>query len=312
MSAAMSSLLTVIYEFDRFRLDRGNQRLTRDGMLLVTPGKTLAILLDLLEHRDQVVSAQKLADSHFPKSELGEEELTGEILRLKRLMGDTSKQSPIIRFVLGQGYQFQAEVTEYLGDSSNGQEFGSKRQKYSAPVNIPPAKKSKSPILGIVAAVLAIALVGFGVWRYMPTHASSSGDSSPSSESSEFTGTPQVAILPFVSLTGQANDEGFNKSLTEAIFAALSKESTVKVVAQSDVQHYLESGVSDPVSAGQQLGAQMIVRGMAQRLAGHILVKVQLLSTQDGSQIWTTEFEGSANDLAGMSAKIAQKIGKGA
>jgi TolB-like protein/DNA-binding winged helix-turn-helix (wHTH) protein len=312
----MSSPLTVIYEFDRFRLDRGNQRLTRDGMLLVTPGKTLAILLDLLEHRDQVVSNEKLVDSHFPKSTFGEEELTGEVLRLKRIMDDTSKQAPIIRFVLGQGYQFEAEVTEFLGDSLSDHKFGSKREE-SAPTSYTPSKKSKSPVMGTVAAVLAMALIGFGVWRYMPTHASGSSSddafsSSSGGDSGGFTGTPQVAILPFQSLTGQANDEGFNKSLTEAIFAALSKKATVKVVPTTEVQHYLESGVSDPVTAGHQLGAQMIVRGMAQRLAGHILVKVQLLSTEDGSQIWTPKFEGSSEDIVGMSAKIAEKISKGA
>ena len=122
----MSSLLTVIYEFDRFRLDRANQRLTRDGLLLATPGRTLSILLDLIEHREEPVPLQKLVDSHFPKSSSGEEELTSEILKLKRLLDDTSKQAPILRFIQGQGYQFDTEVTEYIGDRASDQNFGSK------------------------------------------------------------------------------------------------------------------------------------------------------------------------------------------
>ena len=304
----MSSPLTVIYEFDRFRLDRGNQRLTRDGMLLVTPGKTLPILLDLIQHREQVVSVEKLVDSHFPKSPFGEEELTSEVLKLKRLMGDTSKQAPLVRFILGQGYQFDAEVTEYLGDSGSDANFGSKSQE-SAPEPTSVPAKAKSPVLGIVATVVALAVIGIGIWKFMPRGSGGSdSESNGGSETAEFTGTPQVAILPFQSLTGQAMDEGFNKSLTDGLFNALSKQSDVKVVPQADVQKYLESGVADPVSAGRQLGAQLIVHGMAQRLAGHIVMKVQLVSTQDGSQMWSSSFEGGADDIAGISKQISQKI----
>lgn len=315
----MASPLTVILEFDRFRLDRGNQRLTRDGLMVVTPGKTLPLLLDLIERRQQVVPVQKLVDSHFPRSPFGEEELSAEILRLKRLLDDTSQQVPLIRFVLGEGYQFEGEVTEFLGDSSSDHKFGSKsRDEYTHAPYRPPAK-AKSPVVGIVLAAVAIVAVGIGIWRFMPASSASSGSNSSNGYGSGYggsfgasdSGTPQVAILPFQSLTGQANDEGFNRSLTQGIFNALSKQSKVQVVPLAAVQKYLESGVEDPVTAGQQLGAQLIVRGMAQRLAGHILVKVQLVSTQDGSQIWSTSLEGDPNDVAGIANKISQKIVNG-
>jgi TolB-like protein len=83
------------------------------------------------------------------------------------------------------------------------------------------------------------------------------------------------------------------------------------VVPEKSVQNYLANGATDPVTAGRELGAQVIVRGMAQRMAGRIIVKVQLISAQDGSQIWSSGFEGDSNDVAGLSAKISDKIGKG-
>jgi len=303
----MSSPLTVIYEFDRFRLDKGNQRLTRDGLLMTATGRTLPILVDLIDHRDQVVAVEKLVDSHFPKSSFGEEELTSEILKLKRLLDDTSKQAPMVRFVLGQGYQFEAEVTEYLGDAASDQKFGAAQESTPAPIVVPPKSKSKG-VLGMIAALLVIVVMALGVWKYLPVKAGASENG----DSESFSGTPKVAILPFQSLTGQANDDTFNRSLTEGIFAALSKQPQIEVVPTAEVQKYLESGVTDPVTAGRQLGAQMIVHGMAQRLAGHVAVKVQLVSTQDGSQIWSTSFEGDSNDIAGLTAKISEKIGKGA
>jgi TolB-like protein/DNA-binding winged helix-turn-helix (wHTH) protein len=315
----MAAPFTVIYEFDRFRLDRGNQRLTRDGLLLITPGRTLPLLADLLERRGRIITIAKLIDSHFPKSRSGEEQLTGAILQLKQLLDDTSKEPPLVRFIPGEGYQFEGDVTEYLGDSASDQNFGTKPEALWTATPARNRPKSNKSILGIAAALVAFVAIGFGIWRFTPSHASSSSDSVGSSSGTassdspvEFSGIPQVAILPFQSLTGQATDDSFNRRLTEAIFSALSKQSAVKVVPAQDVQRYLESGVADPVTAGQRLGAQMIVRGMAQRLAGHIVVKVQLLNTQDGSQIWSIGFDGDPNDVTGLAAKISEKIIKGA
>jgi TolB-like protein/DNA-binding winged helix-turn-helix (wHTH) protein len=298
----MSSPLTVIYEFDRFRLDRGNQRLTRDGLLVSMPGKTLPLLLELVENRKHVVSTDKLVNAFFPTSPFGEEELTSEILTLKRLLDDTSKQAPMVRFTVGKGYQFEAEVTESLADSGSDRPFG-RRSSEAEPVQaqareVSPPKKT-ARIVGMAVAVVLIAGIGFGIWRFLPARSAASN------------GTPQLAVLPFQSLTGAAGDDSFNRSLTEAIITALGKQSQLQVVPQASVQRYLDSGASDPVTAGRELGAQMIVRGMAQRLAGRILVKVQLVSTEDGTQIWSNGFEGDSNDVAGLSARISEKIGKG-
>jgi len=223
----------------------------------------------------------------------------------------------MIRFILGQGYQFDAEVTEYLGDAARDQNFG--KAKESTPVYQPPPKpKSKVAFgaIGVLVGVIAVVAIGVGVWKYVPIKSGGGSDFSDNTPDNtpyvSNSGTPKVAILPFQSLTGQATDEGFNRSLTQGIYAALSKQRQLEVVPTAEVQKYLESGVSDPMTAGRQLGAQMIVHGMAQRLAGHIVVKVQLVSTQDGNQIWSTGFEGDAGDIAGLTRKISEKIGRGA
>ena len=182
----MPSPLTVIYEFDRFRLDRGNHRLTRDGLLLNTPGRTFPLLLTLIENREQVLSVEKLVNSFFPKSPFGEEELSAEILQLKRLLDDTSKNAPLVRTLAGKGYQFEAEVMEYLGDSSGSGQMGGGRSSASAPAEEyrPPAKKSSVMLgIGIAAAVVAVLAVAGWFFFMRPHGGSSSGDGSSFSSS---------------------------------------------------------------------------------------------------------------------------------
>ncbi len=329
----MSSPFSVIYEFDRFRLVRSKQRLTRDGMLVVTPGRTLPLLVALLENRENGLSTEKLVNSLFAKSLVPEEELVGEILALKRLLDDTSTQTPMIRTVPGTGYRFETEVTEYLGDSGSDRTFGHNPTEVESQQ---PVKSSsgRNALFGAVGAVALIA-IGVGVWHFMsnsrhdPTspNSSSTDTISPEAASSEApraettrtdtvnydppaNGTSQVAVLPFQSLTGASMDDRFNKSLTESLISSLGKNK-LHVVPEAAVQHYMESGATDPMTAGRELGAQLIVRGMAQRLAGRIVVKVQLISTEDGSQIWSKGFEGDSSDIAGLTTKISAKIGKG-
>jgi TolB-like protein/DNA-binding winged helix-turn-helix (wHTH) protein len=305
----MSSPLSVIYEFDRFRLDRRNQRLTRDGILVSMPGRTFSLLVELIEKRQDPISTEKLVNKFFPKSLSAEEDLAGEILHLKRLLHDTSTEDPILRFTPGKGYQFAAELTEYLGEATREHAFGSgggsshgeRAEASSSTAKTKPSKKSAGKAVGIAAAVVLVAALGFAIWRFLPARSTGAGDD----------GSPQVAVMPFQSLTGAAGDNSFNRSLTEAIINTLGKQSQVQVVPEASLQKYLDSGAADPVTAGRELGAQMIVRGMAQRLAGRILVKVQLISTQDGSQIWSNSFEGDSKNLAGLSAQISEKIANG-
>ena len=293
------SHLTVIYEFDRFRLDRKNRRLTRDGLLVTMPGKSLAILASLIEHRDKVLSIEKLVNAFFPKSLFGEEELNAEILTIKRLLDDTSKTAPMVRTIVGQGYQFDAEVNEYLGDSASDQNFGTKGgEPDPEPSTAPQPRTKSSPIVGIALGVMLVIAVGIAIWKFLPK--TSGGNS----------GSSQVAVLPFQSLTGAATDDKFNHSLTESLIDSLSKNN-LQVVPETSVQSYIANGAVDPVTAGRELGAQVIVRGMAQRLAGRILVKVQLINAQDGSQIWSNGFEGDSNNMAALSSQISEKIGQG-
>ena len=305
------SKFTVIYEFDRFRLDRKNQRLTRDGLLVTMSGKSLSILAALIEHREKVLSTEKMVNAFFPRSLQAEEDLTGEILTIKRLLDDTSSTVPMVRTIAGKGYQFDAEVHEYLGDSASDQQFGSGSSGSSSSSSgggepdPKPSKRRRSgtkigPVIGIAMGAILVIAIGLGIWKFLPKSRSSGGGS----------GNSQVAVLPFQSLTGSASDDSFNHVLTEALIESLGKRN-LQVVPETSVQRYIANGAVDPVAAGYELGAQVIVRGMAQRLAGRILVKVQLISTRDGSQIWSNGFEGDSNDVAGLSAKISEKIFKG-
>jgi TolB-like protein len=115
-------------------------------------------------------------------------------------------------------------------------------------------------------------------------------------------------VLPFRSLTGAAGDERFDKGFTEALIKELEKSAQIQAAPAASVQRYIESGAADPVAAGRELGVKVIVIGMAQRLAGRFRLNVQMISTQDGRELWSGSFDGDSSGMAGLAAQVSEKI----
>jgi TolB-like protein/DNA-binding winged helix-turn-helix (wHTH) protein len=308
----MSTQFSTIYEFGRFRLDRANKRLTRDGLLHPIPEITLQILVMLVEKPDEIISSEKLVDRFFAKSTFGEEELASKILELRRILEDTSRENPMVRWLPGRGYRFEAAVTAYLGDSSAGGQLGkSERVEHETEETAPPQKPSGIKLgrmLGIAAAVILLTTAGVWGWRFLS--ASSSGKESSSTEVSQFVGNSQIAVLPIRSMSGSAEDERFDRALTVGIIDALAKTGQVQVVPASSVLGYTKSTPVDQLAAGRELGVGTIVVGMAQPLAGRVRVRVQMVRTEDEVQTWTGDFDGDTKDVAGLAAQISAKIAK--
>jgi DNA-binding winged helix-turn-helix (wHTH) protein/TolB-like protein len=308
----MSTQFSTIYEFGRFRLDRANKRLTRDGLLHPIPEKTLQLLVMLVEKPDEVISTERLVDRVFPKSTFGEEELASKVLELRRVLEDTSKENPMVRWLPGRGYRFEAAVTAYLGDSSGAGQLGKgeHEEEESEPAAIAQKRGGTKfgRMLGIAAAVILFTTLGVWGWRYMKT--GGGGKDGSSTEGSPFVGNSQIAVLPIRSMSGSADDERFDRALTVAIIDALSKAGQVQVVPAASVLGYTKSTPMDQLAAGRELGVGTIVVAMAQPLAGRVRVRVQMVRTEDEVQIWTGDFDGDPKDVAGLAAQISAKIAK--
>lgn len=308
----MSTQFSTIYEFGRFKLDRANKRLTRDGLLHPIPEITLQILVMLVEKPDEIILTNKLVDRFFAKSTFGEEELAGKILELRRILEDTSKENPMVRWLPGKGYRFEVPVTAYLGDSPSGGHLGkserAEEESAQAALTQKPSGMKLGRMLGIAAVVILLTTLGIWGWRFVKT--GSSGKDGSSTEGSPFVGNSQIAVLPIRSMSGSADDERFDRALTVAIIDALAKAGQVQVVPAASVLGYTKSTPVDQLAAGRELGVGTIVVGMAQPLAGRVRVRVQMVRTEDEVQIWAGDFDGDIKDVAGLAAQISEKIAK--
>ncbi len=100
------------YQFGRFCLDAVDQQLFRDGEVVPLPPKTIETLLILVQRHGQLVTKEVLMNALWPETFVEEGNLTQNIFRLRKALGDDSDTERYIETVPRRGYRFVAAVTE--------------------------------------------------------------------------------------------------------------------------------------------------------------------------------------------------------
>ncbi len=115
----MSLGLGHTYRFDSFVLDVEQQVLLRDGRMVPLTPKAFETLLLLVRHQGSIVTKQKILETLWPDVFVEESNITFNITKLRKALGDTKRPSLYIETVPRRGYRFKTEVKEVLGEDSS-------------------------------------------------------------------------------------------------------------------------------------------------------------------------------------------------
>lgn len=104
------------YQFDSFVIDVEEQVLLRDDQMVPLTPKAFETLLLLVRHQGSIVTKQKILQTLWPDVFVEESNITFNITRLRKALGDTKRESTYIETVPRRGYRFKAEVKEVLSE----------------------------------------------------------------------------------------------------------------------------------------------------------------------------------------------------
>jgi Tol biopolymer transport system component/DNA-binding winged helix-turn-helix (wHTH) protein len=110
--SSLAATAPICYEFGPFVLDRTRRVLWRDGTVVPVPSKALELLILLIDQRQRVLGKDELLDIVWAGTTVEENTLTRHISTLRRTLGDDLRRHRYVLTVIGQGYQFIADVTE--------------------------------------------------------------------------------------------------------------------------------------------------------------------------------------------------------
>jgi TolB-like protein/Tfp pilus assembly protein PilF len=152
--------------------------------------------------------------------------------------------------------------------------------------------------LFIPVFICALTLIAVIVWRFLPKREPDLFR--PSSQ-------PSLAVLPFVDLSPNQDQEYFCDGMTDDIIIKLSALNELKVISRTSSMIYKNTG-KDIRSIGRELGVTSVLEGTVQKAGNDIRVNVQLINAEDGFDLWADTYDRELKNVFEIQSDIAEKI----
>jgi Predicted integral membrane protein len=118
---------------------------------------------------------------------------------------------------------------------------------------------------------------------------------------------PSIAVLPFVNMSGDPEQEYFSDGITEDIITDLSKVSALFVVARNTAFTYKGKTV-DVQEVAKRFGVNFILEGSVRKAGSRVRVNGQLISGKDGGHIWADRYDRDLTDIFAIQDEITHAI----
>ena len=116
-----------------------------------------------------------------------------------------------------------------------------------------------------------------------------------------------VAVLPFVDMSPEQDQEYFTDGLTENLLNALAQLRDLKVAGRTS-SFAFKNRNEDLRSIGEQLGVAHLLEGSVQKSGQRIRITAQLISVGDGYHLWSETYDRTLEDIFAVQDEIADEV----
>jgi adenylate cyclase len=123
----------------------------------------------------------------------------------------------------------------------------------------------------------------------------------------KFPDKPSIAVLPFVNMSGDPEQEYFSDGITEDLITDLSKISSLFIIARNSTFTYKGKPVKvDQV--GRDLGVRYVLEGSVRKAGDRVRITAQLVDASTGGHLWAERYDRDLEDIFALQDEVAQKI----
>ena len=119
--------------------------------------------------------------------------------------------------------------------------------------------------------------------------------------------TVGVCVLPFVNMSGEAEQEYFSDGISEDIITDLSKVSALFVVARNTAFTFKGKNV-DVAQVVRQLKVSHVLEGSVRKAGGRVRITAQLIDGATGGHVWAERYDRDLNDIFALQDEISEAI----
>ena len=171
---------------------------------------------------------------------------------------------------------------------------------------IVPVQQTGRPA-GLPRTTIAVLLVGIGLLAAAPGlvyYFLLRKSTPPAAQAAR---APSIAVLPFVNLSSDKENEYFSDGMTEEIINALANVEGVRVVARTSAFFFKGKNVNVR-EIGKELDVATVLEGSVRREGNQLRVTAQLVNVVDGYHLWSKTYDRELKNVFSLEDELARAI----
>lgn len=199
--------------------------------------------------------------------------------------------------------------------SASAAEGGVRSPPASAPV--PPPSVSANPrrnrVFYIGIAALVMLGLAIGAWKILAARHATQPAAARDPEAPRETAAaaaaaqPSIAVLPFVNMSSDPEQEYFSDGLSEELLNELVKVPQLRVIGRTS-SFAFKGKNQDLRTIGEALGVNHILEGSVRKAGDRVRITAQLINPADGSHLWSQVYERRIEDVFAIQEEIARTV----
>jgi len=118
---------------------------------------------------------------------------------------------------------------------------------------------------------------------------------------------PAIAVLPFVNLSPDRENEYFSDGMTEELAGDLSRVPGLRVACRTSVFALKDKGL-DARQIAEQLGVSILVEGSIRKIGNRIRLNARLVNAADGCDLWSESYDRTMEHVFTLQGELSQAI----
>ncbi len=287
----------LLVEVDTRRVFRGDEEVHLTEL-------SFDVLVVLLRHAPEVVSKQQLMNEVWQGLVIEPETVKKRITLLRESLADGERPDPLIRVIRGRGYAINALVERLPEELKRDTDVVREHSHTRAT-----GKKLRRIIL--VGLALVLAYFAFDKFVLESVRIANITEETARQARSEALvesyGDLSIAVLPFVNMSSDPEQEYFSDGISEELLGLLSNIPEMRVISRSSAFTYKGKDIDIPTVA-KKLNVALVLEGSVRKSGDRVRISAQLIEARSDTHLWSETYDRELKDIFAVQDEISAAI----
>ena len=180
---------------------------------------------------------------------------------------------------------------------------GMKRTENVSPDEVIPQWSARK----FTAMIVSVALLAAGLLVFQIVRSKSTSSAQPSPESTTAAADESIAVLPFVNMSSDKEQDYFSDGLSEELLNQLAQIPQLRVIARTSSFSFKGKEV-DVATIAKALNVANVLEGSVRKSANTLRITAQLVRASDSSHLWSQTYDRQMTDIFKVQDEIAGDV----